>query len=187
MGSSFVHNPAFDEPLGYEIPAEAFSPRAAHRLHSALREFTPTLIAMAGLALFACALVVAFRVITLDATRQLQQPAIDFAICGAIAFLGLSISWVHLGNRPANTEVQEFTADSVEVESEPRPRRKVFSQPPIAGHPCPFCGQNMMSLGLARFYCHGCGHLEGNVPVSFLDSASSCPCDNCRQGLQHAA
>lgn len=186
MGSSFVHNPAFDEPQGYEIPAEAFSPRAALRLQPALRGFTPTLIAMGGLALFACALVVAFRVITLDATRQLQQPALDFAICGAIAFLGLSISWFHLGDRPAQTEVEEFTADSVEVETESSPHRKVFSQPPMAGHPCSFCTQNMMSLGLDRFYCHGCGHLEGNVPVSFLDSASSCPCDNCRQSLQHA-
>lgn len=186
MGSSFVHNPAFEEPQGYEIPAEAFSSRAAHRLPLALRGLAPTLIAMGGLALFACALVVAFRIITLDATRQLQQPAIDFAICGAIAFLGLSISWVQLGDRPAKAEVEEFTTDSVEVASEPGPGRKVFSQPPLAGHPCSFCGQNMMSLGLARFYCHGCGHLEGNVPVSFLDSASPCPCDNCRQSLQHA-
>src|SRR5512146_3406776 len=119
MGSSFVHNPAFDEPQGYKIPAEAFCPRAAHRLHSVLREFTPTLIAMVGLALFACALVVAFRAIALDATRQLQQPAIDFAVCGAIAFLGLSISWVHLGDRPAS-EAEELTAD-MDMESQPMP------------------------------------------------------------------
>jgi hypothetical protein len=183
MGSSLVQNPLFDEPQGYEFPGDGFSPRADYRLHSALRGFTPTLIALGGLALFAGALVVAFRIITLDATRQLQQPAIDFAICGAIAFLGLSISWVHLGERPAKTEVQEF---AVEVESEPKPLRKGLSQPPVAGHPCPFCCQNMMSLGLARYYCEGCGHLEGNVPVSFLDSASLCSCDNCRQSPQHA-
>jgi len=156
-----------------------------------MRDFRPTLIAMGGLALFACALVVAFRIITMDAARQLQQPAIDFAVCGAIAFLGLSISWVHLGDRPA-TEAEEFTAD-MDMESEPMPAalpaaacRQVLSQRQVADHACPFCGENMMSLGLARYYCHGCGHLEGNVPVSFLDSASACRCDNCRQNLQHA-
>ncbi|HKU21503.1 MAG TPA: hypothetical protein VJQ50_10855 [Terriglobales bacterium] len=190
MGSSFAPNPLFDEPQGYEISLEAFSPRAAHRPHPGLRDFTPTLIAMGGLALFACALVVAFRIITLDASRQLQQPAIDFAVCGAIAFLGLSISWVHLGDRPAS-EAEELAAD-LDMESQPMPAalpapagRQVLSRRRIAAQACPFCGENMISLGLARHYCHGCGHLEGNVPISFLDSASACPCDNCRQNLQH--
>src|SRR6185437_12357966 len=149
MASSVAHNLTFDETSGRELSPES-SQEIASQVKHVLRDFRPTLIAMGGLALFACALVVAFRIITLDATRQLQQPAIDFAICGAIAFLGLSISWVHLGECPAKTEVQEF---AVEVESEPKPRRKGLSQPAVAGHPCPFCCQNMMSLGLARYYC----------------------------------
>jgi|GEM_PF-5562922 hypothetical protein len=190
MASSVAHNLTFDETSGRELSPES-SQEIASRVKHVMRDFRPTLIAMGGLALFACALVVAFRIITMDAARQLQQPAIDFAVCGAIAFLGLSISWVHLGDRPA-TEAEEFTAD-MDMESEPMPAalpaaacRQVLSQRQVADHACPFCGENMMSLGLARYYCHGCGHLEGNVPVSFLDSASACRCDNCRQNLQHA-
>jgi len=62
---------------------------------------TPRLMALSGLALFGWALVVAFRVINLDAAHRLKEPAIDFAICGGLGFLGLSISWIHLGeHRP---------------------------------------------------------------------------------------
>ena len=98
MGSSFANNLALDDANGYEFSAETFTPPS--RVDQLLQALGPKMMAMGGLALFAFALVVAFRIIALDSVRQLQQPAIDFAICGAVAFLGLSISWVHLGDRP---------------------------------------------------------------------------------------
>src|SRR5690348_18302436 len=91
MGSSFANNLAFDDANGYEFSAEAFAP-ATGRVDQLLQALGPKMMAMGGLALFAFALVVAFRIIALDSVRQLQQPAIDIAVCGAVAFLGLSIS-----------------------------------------------------------------------------------------------
>lgn len=186
MASSAAHNLTFDETNGHAFSSES-SQAAASRFQHKLRDYAPMLIAMGGLALFASALVVAFRIVTLDASHQLKQPAIDFAICGAIAFLGLSISWVQLGDRPA-TEAEQSAAD-LDVEMEPLPplaRRQVLPQPGMADHACPYCGENMLSLGLARFHCASCGHLQGNFPVSFLDSGCPCPCDSCRQALQPA-
>jgi hypothetical protein len=172
MGSSLVQNLAFDEPNGYEPSPETFSP-APSRVEQVLDALAPRLIAMGGLALFGCALVVAFRIIALDAAHELRQPAIDFAICGAIAFLGLSISWVHLGDnsRAATEDIAEENMAS----PAPARSRKQSSQA------CPFCGQNMMGLGSALYRCGTCGHLGGRGSVSFLDSTSFCNCAHCRQ------
>src|SRR5689334_3782638 len=117
MGSSFANNLAFDDANGYEFSAEAFAP-ATGRVDQLLQALGPKMMAMGGLALFAFALVVAFRIIALDSVRQLQQPAIDFAICGAVAFLGLSISWVHLGDHP-RIEAENVAEESTEFAIEP--------------------------------------------------------------------
>ena len=178
MGSSLVQNLAFDEPNGYDPSPQTFAP-ASSRVEQALDALAPRLIAMGGLALFGCALVVAFRIIALDAAHELRQPAIDFAICGAIAFLGLSISWVHLGDN--SKTATEDIADAEEGMVQPAPalsRRQLHRQ---SGQACPFCGQDMMGVGSALYRCRTCGHLEGRGPASFLDSASFCNCAHCRQ------
>ncbi|HEV2116390.1 MAG TPA: hypothetical protein VGR48_10220 [Terriglobales bacterium] len=176
MGSSFVQNLAFDEPNGYELSHETFAP-APGRVEQALDALGPSLIAMGGLALFGCALVVAFRIIALDAAHELRQPSIDFAICGAIALLGLTISWVHLGDN-SKTATEDIAEESIAPPAPVRSRRQVRRQ---NGQACPFCGQNMMGVGSALYRCHTCGHLEGRGPVSFLDSTSFCNCAHCRQ------
>jgi hypothetical protein len=207
MGSSFANNLAFDDANAYEFSARALTPATSSRVDQLLQVLGPRMIAMGGLALFAFALVVAFRIIALDAVRQLQEPAVDFAICGAVAFLGLSISWVHLGDRP-QAEAEDVAADSVEFVIEPMepvPAREsvaetsfpVVSAPSIplrkpsrqlwrGGHACRFCGQKMMSLGQALYRCRTCRHLETNGRISFLDSAFSCNCQHCRHSEEQA-
>lgn len=205
MGSSFAHNLAFDDANGYEFSGEAFAPAAPSRVDQLLQGLGPKMMAMGGLALFATALIVAFRIITLDAVHQLQEPAIDFAICGAVAFLGLSISWVHLGDHtqaeaedivdvgmefaieplqpaPAPTPAAAFHAPA--VSAFPVSLRKPARQHSMAGPACPFCGQNMTSLGPALYQCRTCRHLESNGRISFLDSAFSCNCQHCRHSVQ---
>ena len=86
----------------YDSNAGEFSPAPDTKTFSRpvgrqiLTHLPSKLIVLLGLALFGCAMMVAFRVVALDAAQQLRQPAIDFALCGALGFLGLSISWVHL-------------------------------------------------------------------------------------------
>src|SRR5690349_14107411 len=197
MGSSFANNLAFDDANGYEFSGETFAPATPSRVDQLLQALGPKMMAMGGLALFAFALVVAFRIIALDAVRQLQEPAIDFAICGAVAFLGLSISWVHLGDCAQaeaedavgeNTESIELMQPAPAVESAAEafyaptfpsvstssvPLRKLSW---MGGHACRFCGQKMTSVGQALYRCRTCRHLESNGRVSFLDSAFSCNC-----------
>ena len=209
MGSSFAHNLAFDEANGYDFSVEAFSPTAPSRIDQLLQALGPKMMAMGGLALFAFALVVAFRIIALDAVHQLEQPAIDFAICGAVAFLGLSISWVHLGDH-SQSEVEQVAEDSTEfaiapMQSTPAPLPAAFHTPAlytpavsvsplrknlrqrwVGARACRFCGQNMTSLGQALYRCRTCRHLESNGCISFLDSAFSCNCQHCRQGEEQA-
>ncbi|HKW24168.1 MAG TPA: hypothetical protein VJN48_00210 [Terriglobales bacterium] len=210
MGSTFANNLAFDDASAYEFSAQALTPTTSSRVDQLLQALGPKMMAMGGLALFAFALVVAFRIIALDAVRQLQEPAIDFAICGAVAFLGLSISWVHLGDRP-HVEAEDVAADSVEFVSEPMepvpapeaaveafyapafpavvpsvPLRKPTRQLGKGGHPCRFCGQKMTSLGQALYRCRTCRHLESNGRISFLDSAFACNCQHCRQSEEQA-
>ena len=212
MGSSFANNLAFDDANGYEFSAEAFAPTTGSRIDQLLQALGPKMMAMGGLALFAFALVVAFRIIALDAVRQLQEPAIDFAICGAVAFLGLSISWVHLGDRPL-AEAEHLAGEGTEFAIEPMqpvyvpnlaaeafyapaspaasassvPLRKQARQLWRDGHACRFCGQKMMSLGQALYRCRTCRHLESNGRISFLDSAFSCNCQHCRQTEEQAS
>jgi hypothetical protein len=207
MGSSFANNLAFDD--AYEFSAETFTP--ATRVDQLLPALGPKMMAMGGLALFAFALVVAFRIIALDAVRQLQQPAIDFAICGAVAFLGLSISWVHLGDRP-RVEAEHVAEQSAEFAIEPmqsvpvaEPAAEAFYAPafPAASasslplrkqarqlwsnsNACRFCGQKMTRLGQALYRCRTCRHLESNGHISFLDSAFSCNCRHCRATEEQA-
>lgn len=211
MGSSFANNLAFDDASGYEFSAEAFAPATASRVDQLLQALGPKMMAMGGLALFAFALVVAFRIIALDAVRQLQEPAIDFAICGAVAFLGLSISWVHLGDRPL-AEAEHFAGESAEFAIEPmppvsvlEPAAEAYYAPAVAavtassiplrkharqlwrdGHACRFCGQKMTALGQALYRCRTCRHLESNGRISFLDSAFSCNCQHCRHSAEQA-
>jgi hypothetical protein len=207
MGSSFANNLAFDDANAHEFSARALTPATSSRVDQLLQALGPKMIAMGGLALFAFALVVAFRIIALDAVRQLQEPAIDFAICGAVAFLGLSISWVHLGDRP-QAEAEDVAADSVEFVIEPMepvpacepvaeasfpvvsapsiPLRKPSRQLWRGGHACRFCGQKMMSLGQALYRCRTCRHLETNGRISFLDSAFSCNCQHCHHSEEQA-
>jgi hypothetical protein len=205
MGSTFANNLAFDDANPYEFPVQEVNPTTPTPVDQLLQALGPKMIAMGGLALFAFALVVAFRIIALDAVRQLQEPAIDFAICGAVAFLGLSISWVHLGDHP-QAEGEDFVADSSEFVIEPMepvpaaapavaafyapacpavvpsaPLRKPTRQLWKGAHACRFCGQKMMSLGQALYRCRTCRHLESNGRISFLDSAFSCNCQHCRQ------
>ena len=182
MASSGLQNLTFDEPNGSGIASEAFSSTSG-RVDRLMDVVAPKLMAMGGLALFAGALAVAFRVITLDAASQLQQPAIDFAICGAVGFLGLSVSWMHLGNTQRK-EVENGVEESVEVAWTPAaassaPRLQPSAQRFPAGRSCPFCGRKMMSLGRARYQCSTCRHLEGHGPVSFLDTNPSCDCAHC--------
>ncbi len=202
MGSSFANNLAFDDANAYEFSAEVFAPTASGRMDQLLQALGPKMMAMGGLALFAFALVVAFRIIALDAVRQLQEPATDFAICGAVAFLGLSISWVHLGDR-LQAEAEDVAADSAQfvtqpMEPVPAPE-PVFeasyalpaglSSVPLrrkGGHACRFCGQEMTCLGEALYRCRACRHLESNGRISFLDSAFSCNCQHCRQSEAQA-
>ncbi len=205
MGSSFANNLTFDDANGYEFSAEAFAPATVTPVDQLLQALGPKMMAMGGLALFAFALVVAFRIIALDAVRQLQEPAIDFAICGAVAFLGLSISWVHLGDRP-RVEAEQVAEESTEFAIEPMqsvplpdpaaeafyapacraasassvPLRKQARQLWRDGHACRFCGQKMTPLGQALYRCRTCRHLESNGRISFLDSAFSCNCQHCR-------
>jgi hypothetical protein len=201
MGSTFANNLAFDDADGYEFSAEAFTPATSSLVDQLLPALAPKMMAMGGLALFAFALVVAFRIIALDAVRQLQEPAIDFAICGAVAFLGLSISWVHLGDRPL-AEAPDMVTNSVDFAIEPIqtvpapepfyapasraasassvPLRKQNRQLWTRGHACRFCGQEMTILGQALYRCRTCRHLESNGRISFLDSAFSCNCQHCR-------
>ena len=211
MGSSFVNNLAFDDANGYEFSAEAFAPTNSTRLDQLLQAVGPKMMAMGGLALFAFAMVVAFRIIALDSVRQLQQPAIDFAICGAVAFLGLSISWVHLGDRPG-AETENVAEESTEFAIEPiqpvaaaepaaafhapaspaasvssLPLRKQARQLFRDSHACRFCGQTMTSLGQALYRCRTCRHLESNGRISFLDSAFSCNCRHCRDSEEQAS
>jgi len=209
MGSSFANNLAFDDATGYEFSAETFTPPS--RIDQLLQALGPKMMAMGGLALFAFALVVAFRIIALDSVRQLQQPAIDFAICGAVAFLGLSISWVHLGDRP-RLEAEHIVEESAEFAIEPLPPLPVAAtaaqafyapaSPALSSsslplrkqarqlwrdsHACRFCGQKMTSLGQALYRCRTCRHLESNGRVSFLDSAFSCNCRHCRDSQEQA-
>ncbi|HKC71857.1 MAG TPA: hypothetical protein VKB60_09550 [Terriglobales bacterium] len=211
MGSSFANNLAFDDPNSYEFSAETFAPATPSRVDQLLQALGPKMMAMGGLALFAFALVVAFRIIALDAVRQLQEPAIDFAICGAVAFLGLSISWVHLGDR-SRAEAEHVAEESTEFAIEPMqplpaaalaaqafyapafpatsapslplrtPARQLWSN----SHACRFCGQKMTSLGQALYRCRTCRHLESNGRISFLDSAFSCNCRHCRDSEEQA-
>lgn len=208
MGSSFANNLAFDDANAYEFSPQAFAPTTSRRMDQLLQALGPKMMAMGGLALFAFALLVAFRIIALDAVRQLQEPAIDFAICGAVAFLGLSISWVHLGDRP-QAEAEEVAADSAELVIQPMepvpapepaveafyalpavlpsvPLRKPTRQLWKGGHACRFCGQEMTSLGEALYRCRTCRHLESNGRISFLDSAFFCNCQHCRQSEEQA-
>lgn len=202
MSSSFARNLAFDEDTGYEFSAEVYSPSAPNRIDLLLQALGPKMMAMGGLALFAFALVVAFRIIALDAAHQLEQPAIDFAICGAVAFLGLSISWVHLGDHP-RSEGEYAAEDSIEFAFEVPPApaplppalhtpasfapavsvsplRKKPRQHWMGGRACRFCRQKMTAVGQALYRCRSCHHLESNSRVSFLDSAFSCHCHHCR-------
>ncbi|HKW66549.1 MAG TPA: hypothetical protein VJP04_04625 [Terriglobales bacterium] len=209
MGSSFANNLALDDANGYGFSAETFTPPS--RVDQLLQALGPKMMAMGGLALFAFALVVAFRIIALDSVRQLQQPAIDFAICGAVAFLGLSISWVHLGDRP-QAEAEHLVEESAEFAIEPlpplpvaEPAAQAFYAPAFPAtsapslplrkqarqlwrdsHACRFCGQKMTSLGQALYRCRTCRHLESNGRVSFLDSAFSCNCRHCRDTEEQA-
>jgi hypothetical protein len=208
MGSSFANNLAFDDANGYEFSAETFAPAPPSRVDQLLQALGPKMMAMGGLALFAFALVVAFRIIALDAVRQLQEPAIDFAICGAVAFLGLSISWVHLGDR-SRAEAEHVAEESAEFAIEPMqpaPAAEAFYAPaspavsssslPLRkqgrrlwrdSHACRFCGQEMTSLGQALYRCRTCRHLESNGRISFLDSAFSCNCQHCRDSEKLAS
>jgi len=212
MGSSFANNLAFDDANGYEFSGETFAPATPSRVDQLLQALGPKMMAMGGLALFAFALVVAFRIIALDSVRQLQQPAIDFAICGAVAFLGLSISWVHLGDRP-RVEAENVAEESAEFAIEPiqavpaaEPASQAFYAPAFPAtsapslplrkqarqlwrdsHACRFCGQKMTSLGQALYRCRTCRHLESNGRVSFLDSAFSCNCRHCRDSEELAS
>lgn len=106
----------FDEPAPkpHRLSLAAIPSAAVRGLHAVRRLLTPRLMALSGLALFGWSLIVAFRVINLDAARQLQQPALDFAICGGLGLLGLSISWIHLGE---GRTTQESSA-----ENDKRPR-----------------------------------------------------------------
>jgi hypothetical protein len=209
MGSCFANDLVFDDANAYEFSAQALTPTTSNRVDQLLQALGPKMMAMGGLALFAFALVVAFRIIALDAVRQLQEPAIDFAICGAVAFLGLSISWVHLGDR-RQAEAEDVAGDSVEFVIEPMepvparepaaealyaptfpavsapsvPLRKPARQLWKGGHACRFCGQKMTSLGQALYRCRTCRHLESNGRISFLDSAFSCNCQHCRQSAE---
>lgn len=107
----------------------AFRNAVAHCFYIVRRLLTPRLMAISGLTLFGWALVLAFRVINLDAHHQLQQPAVDFAICGGLGLLGLSISWIHLGeNLPASAE--EESTPRLQLASSPqRPELRQFSNP----------------------------------------------------------
>ncbi len=53
---------------------------------------TPKLTALSGWVVFACALVAMLRIMILNANHELQFPGIDFAVCSAVATLGLSIA-----------------------------------------------------------------------------------------------
>ncbi|HET7748635.1 MAG TPA: hypothetical protein VFK81_04595 [Terriglobales bacterium] len=212
MGSSFANNLAFDNADAYEFSAQAFAPAASSRVDQLLETLGPKMMAMGGLALFAFALIVAFRIIALDAVRQLQEPAIDFAICGAVAFLGLSISWVHLGDR-AQAEAEDVAGESAEFAIEPMqpvpvpelvvvachapavpaasassvPLRKPTRQLWRDVYACRFCGQKMTSVGQALYRCRTCRHLESNGHISFLDSAFSCNCQHCRHSEEQTS
>jgi hypothetical protein len=160
-----------------------------------LHDLTPKLIALAGLALFGCALVVAFRVVALDAARQLQEPGVDIAICGAVALLGLAISWIHLGDSAKQTaqaaakEAEAVGSALIASTVPPAPtlaRVAASTNKPRStrlGHFCPFCGQKMIALGSARSgrICPACRHLEDHRRDSFLDGAQACECRHCRQ------
>jgi hypothetical protein len=206
MASSLAPNPLFDAPDGFDVSAEAFSPVAER----AKRTLRPKLIAMGGLALFGFALFLAFRVVALDAARQLRQPAVDFAVCGAIALLGLSMSWVYLGDN-SPLPIEDIADQGAEVAFEELPPSPLLPSSPQAfassasfsspafnasaspapvrqrSRPkvCPYCSQKMAGLGAALWRCQMCGHLEDYTPVSFLEAASSCDCHHCRENRQH--
>jgi hypothetical protein len=208
MSSSAATSLIFHEPE--TIACHSARADAARRSANCitLTDFTPKLIAAAGLLLFACALVVAFRIIALDASHQLQQPGIDFAICGAIALLGLSISWVHLGEAPREGAQDSGAADvlppAFEASAQPasipaaadtpraaavlsaRTTSQAHSRCWLRSHSCPFCGQKMIYLGSGRHVCAICRHSEDHGRLSFLDGAHICGCDHCCQTLQHA-
>ncbi|MGE5206527.1 MAG: hypothetical protein ACM3PW_12995 [Chlamydiota bacterium] len=211
MAGGFAPNPLFDQPDGAEVSAEASSPIAVSTSERAVSASKRKVMAMGGLALFALALFVAFRVVALDAARQLRQPAVDFAFCGAIALLGLSMSWVYLGDNPPlaiediadqDTEIAfEELPPSPPLPSSPQsfPSSASFPSPAVnepaslapvrqRSRPkvCPYCSQKMAGLGPARWRCQICGHLEDYTPVSFLEAASSCDCHHCRESRQHA-
>jgi hypothetical protein len=205
MARSFVPNPLFDQPDGAAASAETSSPIEDSRTARAVSALRPKLMAMGGLGLFACALFLAFRVVALDAARQLRQPAVDFAVCGALALLGLSMSWVYLGDNPSPA-VEDIAHQSMEIAPPPLlsspqsfPSSASFSSPavnePVAPAPvrrrsrpkvCPYCSQKMAGLEPARWRCQMCGHIEDYTPVSFLEAATSCDCHHCRQNGQHA-
>jgi hypothetical protein len=105
----------------------------ARSFHIVRRLLTPRLMALSGLALFGWAIVLAFRVINMDASHQLQQPAVDFAICGGLGLLGLSISWVHLGENPASSEKTEEESQPrlLRPSSLQRPNFRQFSNPTL--------------------------------------------------------
>ena len=165
---------------------------------------TSTLFALSGFALFACALVVAFRVIVMDANHQLQQPGIDFAICGAIGFLGLAISWVHLGKGsragamatdaamyeqgagPAQslTAVPESTTEDFSIAAPATAAVPAKAPKATQQRCCPCCGQGLVTISSTRSQCRACHHVEDHTPVSFLRAGRACQCDYCRQGLQ---
>lgn len=187
MASSCAPRLSFQEsePNNEARPALSSATPALH----GIRVFAPKLVALGGLALFGAALVIAFRIITLDAAHQLSQPAIDFAICGAIAFLGLTISWVQLGEAEGEN-ILEMSAEMADEPSLP-PAANVYYdvagsyQAPAATatlpsaqprrprwfslHTCGLCGGRMQSLGSAQYQCRSCRHLEDRSPLSFLD------------------
>ena len=120
-----AHNPR-------RLPLATIWNAAVRCFYFVRRLLTPRLMAISGLTLFGWALVVAFRVINLDAHHQLQQPAVDFAICGGLGLLGLSISWVHLGEKlpaSAETSAEESKPRLLLPSSLQRPELRQFSNP----------------------------------------------------------
>ncbi|HLK34752.1 MAG TPA: hypothetical protein VKT29_16775 [Terriglobales bacterium] len=128
--------------VGNQVPA------VANDSEESIPSLAPQLKAVGGMTLFGCALLIAFKIVTLDANHLLKEPTIDLTICGIIAVIGLAISWVNLGASHQLRSPKALTA--AEVDSALAAAMAVVSTPNAdqrSKHSSPASQQQLQRVG----------------------------------------